>query len=288
MSCLIATVDGFSLVDRRPDGTDIHVTGTPGWNEGGDIDFRQVARGTSHGTFNTPVYARQIDFSIQGLATSPTHLASEQLERQMTAILAGGETGVVAMQHAGDVALWVNAHRSARVSIERFTPRKFKWRIPLLAPDSFRYGDDSTGSTPFATDPEGAGLVFDLFAPDGVLDFGTIPTSDGTVTVVNEGSAPAYPVFTIDGPGPVGGFSIVDVGTSQRVTYLGALPSGSSLVIDARDASALLNGTADRSGELVATQWPVVAPGEQATYRFAPEVSTSAAVMTVTLTSTYW
>ena len=288
MSCLVATADGFSLVDRRPDGTDIKVMDTPGWNEGGEIDFRSVPRGASHGTFNTPVYNRQIEFSIIGMATSPTHIESEQLERRMTRILAGGATGTVAMQHEGDVALWVQAHRSARVSITRHSPKKFEWRIPLLSPDAYRYGNVSTASTAFASDPVGAGLVFDLFSPDGVLDFGAIPTSDGTALVSNAGSAPAAPVFTITGPAPVGGFSIADTVSDARITYVGEIPAGSTLVIDSRDGSALLDGTGDRSGQLIVSQWPLVAPESQATYRFAPESVSSAAVLSVALTSTYF
>lgn len=286
--CLVATMGGLSLVQVREDGTSIYVSNTPGWEEGAEVDFQSVPRAGGHGTFNTPVYVREFPFAIEGYAESPNHLASIRLERELKNAMAGGRTDVVAMQHEGDVALWVNAHLSARPSFERDTPTSFTWRFQLVSHDSFRYGNVSSGSTGFATDPVGSGLVFDLFAPDGVLDFGPVPTSDGTVTVSNPGSASAAPVFSIAGPGPVGGFSIADTGSSARVKYLGEVPAGSVLVIDSGDGSALLDGTADRSGQLVVTSWPIVPPESQATYRFAPESSPSAAVLTVDLTSTYY
>lgn len=162
-----------------------------------------------------------------------------------------------------------------------------KFQIILLAPDPFRYGTTSTGSTSFATDPEGVGLVEGFFT-DNVMDFGPLPTSDGTVTVTNEGSAPAYPVFYVDGPGPAGGFSVLDLGTGRRITYLGGLPEGSSVVFDSAAGSVVIDGSADRRGDTIVTGWPVVAPGESATFRFAPESNSSAAVLSVLLRSTYY
>lgn len=286
--CLTAVFNGFSFVDNRSNGDVIYVSDTPGWEEGAEVDYASVARGGSHGTFSTPVWERARPFAIEGRAECVDHLSMVRLQREMRAAVSGGVQERMYIGHEGDVTLWADAHITARPSFIPVMPTIFDFRLSFEAPDAFRYGETSTASTTFATDAVGVGLVFPLFDPADVLDFGPVPTSDGSATVVNNGSASASPVFTVAGPTPVGGFSITDLGSGERLRFLGVVPDGSTLVLDASDGSVVLNGTADRSSDLISSRWPSVAPGSQVTYRFAPESSPSAATLTVDLVSTYW
>lgn len=259
-----------------------------GWHSGPGIEVTQSQRGSGHGQFAQRGRRTGRQIIVSGHVFADTRAPVEKASRRLAALLADGDFGVFAFDDDDGPALWTNVQLLEQPRIAWSGREFFAYQLTLLSPDAYRYGNVSTASTAFASDPVGAGLVFDLFGPDGVLDFGAIPTSDGTALVSNPGSASAAPVFTIAGPAPVGGFSIADTVSGARVTYVGEIPAGSTLVIDARDGSALLDGTADRSGQLVVSQWPWVAPESEATFRFAPESVSSAAVLTVTLTATYY
>ncbi|MFT4189862.1 MAG: phage tail family protein [Aeromicrobium sp.] len=166
------------------------------------------------------------------------------------------------------------------------------YRLPLYAASPFKYGTTSTGSTGFASEGSavGQGLEWPLFVGTGMLSWGTPPAPGevGLATVVNPGTATAWPVFKVTGPAPAGGFEIVDTTAGFSVRYLGDLPAGSVLVIDTADGSAAIDETADRTGDLIVTGWPSVPPGGETTFRFAPLTGGSSAVLTVEATAAYW
>lgn len=259
-----------------------------GWHSGPGVELQQTQRAVGHGQFTRKGRRTGRQVIVSGHVYADSRAPVEQASRTLAALLAGGSTERFYFNDADGPTLWANVQLADAPRMEWDGKNWFKYQLTLLAPDAFRYGDTSTASTGFASDPVGVGLVYPLYTPDGVANYGPLPTSNGVATVANAGSADASPVFTIAGPSPVGGFSITDVSTGHRLRFLGVVPEGSTLVIDASDGSALLDGTGDRSGDLIVSRWPVVGPGELVSFRFAPESSTSAAVLTVDVVSTYW
>lgn len=61
----------------------------------------------------------------------------------------------------------------------------------------------------------------------------------GAFTMVNPGDAPAYPVWTIDGPGEN---LVVESSTGESFTWLGTLEEGEQLIVDTR-AATVIDGT---------------------------------------------
>lgn len=257
-----------------------------GWHGGAPMSVNQQQR-TGHGQFAIPGRRMGRTVTINGWAVVEQRAVLASWLDTLAATLGDG---------GFDDLTVTDDDQSSRSATVQLLATEVDWsgrdwvrfQLSLLAPDPYRYGSTQMLSTTFATDPEGRGLRYPAFSPSGVMYYGPPPESDGTVTVTNHGNAPARPIFYVDGPGPVGGFSILDLGTGRRVTYLGALPTGSSLVLDSSDGSVVIDGTADRRGDTIVTGWPEVAPGASVTFRFAPEASTSAAVMTVLLRSTYY
>ena len=286
-ACLSAYVGGFSLNETRTDGTEVYVLSIDGWEEGADLDVDRIRRSRA-GEFAQPGKPVGRVVTIEGRAKSPDHISSMRLRREIGALLADGGFAELVMEHRADLQLWATVQRLSRPQFTQYTPKFFDWRLTFLAADHLLYGLASTATTGFATSPEGAGLVFPLFDPDGVLDFGAVPTSDGTVTISNDGNAPAYPVFSIDGPTPPGGFRIVELSTGRRITFLGDVPAGSSLVMDSSDGSVVINGGPSRLGDTIVSRWPSIPAHSSATYLFAPESSSSAAVLTASAYSTYY
>ena len=259
-----------------------------GWHSGPGVEVQQTQRAVGHGQFARKGRRTGRQIIVSGHVYADTRGPVEQASRTLAALLADGDSERFYFNDTDGPTLWTNVQLADAPRIDWPGLNHFRYQLTLLAPDAFRYGETSTASTTFATDPVGRGLRYPAFSPSGVMYYGPPPTSDGTVTLTNYGSAPGSPLFTVDGPGPVGGFSIVDIGAGKRLTYLGAIPNGGRLVLDASDGSVLLDGTADRSGDVISMGWPVVGPGETATFRFAAESTASAALLTVSLTSCYW
>ena len=216
--------------------------------------------------------------------------AAEAADR-LASLLADGGFGdlVVSDPSVGDRWVRVQLLDSAP-EVDWDDDRWLRFSVDLRCPSSVRYGAMSSASTPFPSSTPGAGLRFPLFTPGGagqVLDFGELPAT-GRVVLLNPGNSPASPVFEVSGPTPASGFYVLQADTGARITFESPVPTGSVLRIDSRDGSAVIDGVADRSGDLLVDAWPNVPAGESAEFLFAPVAESSAATLTVSVTATYW
>ncbi|WP_293782613.1 phage distal tail protein [uncultured Aeromicrobium sp.] len=260
-----------------------------GWRAGTPVRVRQVPRENAHGSYAQRGYRDGRMITIRGdiIGHEPAQVGAA-LDR-LSALLADGGFGQFRFDDGrGD---------DKTATVQLFALDDGGWnntpicsyQMQLWSPDPYRYGHVSTGSTTFPSIPDGVGLVFPLFAPDGVLDFGaTADISQGLVTLENPGTAPATPTFEITGPTPASGFVIIDTATGARIEFLSVVPDGAVLRIDAADGSALINEVADRSGDLIVDTWPSVAPGTSATFSFQPLAESSDATLTASVTATYY
>lgn len=119
----------------------------------------------------------------------------------------------------------------------------------------------------------------------GFIEFSDPGDETGTITLVNPGTADAYPTHRVTGPVGAAGFEIVTSGRTIR--YGRGIPSGSVLTVDTGAGTAELDGM-DASRFLVLREWTPVPPGGQVDVRFRPVEGVSSAQLTTTVRPTWW
>lgn len=257
-----------------------------GWHDGAAVEVDSQARSISHGQF--PLAGRRggRTITVSGNVLAPDRAQAGDAADQLAAVLAGGEFGRFDFHDVDQGWRWTNVQLAAIPDVAWVTEKHIRFQLQFLAPDAYRYGQTSSASVGFSA-ASGSGMVFPLFNPAGFLSFGAPPAS-GVVTVQNPGTAAASPVFAVAGPTPVGGFAIVDLAAGKRISFLGSVPAGSTLTLDASDGSVLLDGVADRLGDAVVEAWPVVPARSTASFLFEPLASATAAELSVSVLATYW
>ena len=144
--------------------------------------------------------------------------------------------------------------------------------VQLLAAAPVLYGPEPAGAAVEFPQQLG-GLRYPLYtdgtAATGYLDYGP-PSTSGRFLLRNEGSAEVRPWFEILGPTPPGGFALVRTGDGSRIQFEGPVAAGATLRLDSADGSAVIDGSADRGGQLTWRDWFPVLPGEQIEVAFLP------------------
>lgn len=137
---------------------------------------------------------------------------------------------------------------------------KFRWRVEFIADDPLRYGTPVPVSTLFPT--LRGGLEYDLYtdgagADLGYLDYG-LASDTGRLVVTNTGTAPAPVLFQVEGEVAPQGFDIAQVSSDRRLRFVGPNSATSVLVLDGATGNVLVDGTADRGGQLTYRDWPLI------------------------------
>lgn len=127
--------------------------------------------------------------------------------------------------------------------------------------------ETAPGSALYNIPPRSGGITFPI-------TFGA-PGSTGRVTAVNTGTADTFSVFTVAGGRFEGGFTLVHVESGRQVRVDREIPMGSTVVIDSRKGTVLLNGTSPIPGSLTRSEWWPVPAGGTATVQFLANGATS-------------
>ncbi|MFB9956985.1 phage distal tail protein [Cellulomonas denverensis] len=106
--------------------------------------------------------------------------------------------------------------------------------------------------------------------------------------MANPGTADVWPQFQIDGPVASEGFEIALVGTDRRIRFSGPVAAGSVLVIDPATGTAVIDGSADRGGQLTYRDWFPVPAGGSIEVAFIPLGAATDAVLTGTVRPGWW
>ncbi len=282
------TIDTLNLNYVDDLGVEWAFSGIDGWHDGPTVGVDQIQRIVAHGQFPQSGHRGGRPITIEGWIGSrvDSRAAVASAVETLISVLADGAFGTFTFEDDDRGPLTTRVQLLERPSLDWSVKAFCRYQLAFLAPDPYRYGATAAVSTGFAAAPVGAGMVFPLF-PSGVMDFGVLGVV-GTGSVRNNGTASSAVVFTITGPAPVDGFTITDTTTGKRITYLGDLPTGSTLVMDGSDGSVVINGTADRLSETLIDSWPTIAAGAEHPFLFEPIGAPTAAVLTISTTSTYW
>ncbi|MFJ2751867.1 phage distal tail protein [Streptomyces sp. NPDC087297] len=122
------------------------------------------------------------------------------------------------------------------------------------------------------------------------LNFGA-PGSTGSLLAVNDGDAPSHPVITIRGP--VSLPSVTNLATGAAIEYDIDLALDDELLVDTRDGTVTLNGTAERLYTVTARSLPeslfVLSPGTTSLlFRAAPGTTDPRASCSLRWRSAHW
>lgn len=129
-----------------------------------------------------------------------------------------------------------------------------RFELHLLAPDPYLYGRPRPHTLPMTS--EGVGLKFPWFAPvdAGFMAFGT-PAHQPPL-LVNNGNAPAWPVYEVRGDLPQG-FTIEQAG--RTVSFGEAVFAASPVTVDM--AGRVLVAGVDRTSAATVREWASIPPG---------------------------
>lgn len=244
--------------------------------------LRFEKRPSSPGDF-APVrsFADAAPISIEGQYFAPTRADAIAMRERLSGLYDDGLT--ILMEVADELRTttrWVSVES---VSFEWTAREEIVFAIDVRAPDPRRYGPAQSSSTGLAQ--PGEGLELPLETP---VDFGTAAT-DGRVTVTNAGNTATVHRVEVSGGEMLDGFVIVNVDTGQRVTYVGPLAAGTSVVVDFDARTAFVNNTAPAGRYLSAPEWWEVPAGSSRTLQLlARGAVTGSPVMTVTTASAYY
>jgi predicted phage tail component-like protein len=106
---------------------------------------------------------------------------------------------------------------------------------------------------------------FDFIVPSGLAEGTIVKTVEATAdtfTIDYTGTAPVFPVVTVNFTGTVSEFRLTNTGLSEQIIVNGSFTSGDTLVIDNDKKKIELNGNIFLSGMTVNSDWVVLNNGE--------------------------
>jgi hypothetical protein len=176
------------------------------------------------------------------------------------------------------VPKFLDCRVSDKRTIQWVGPYSFRWVVPVMAPNPFKFG-----LTPEIGGPVGVagqstgGVAFPITFP---FSFTTISAgSENSIILVNRGTASSFPVVTLHGPLVKGGWRLSNDTTGDDIRFNVGLGATDVLVIDFGAQTALLNGAVVTSS-ITGDFWSVVTgPNVIKLYAdFDPAASLSATV----------
>lgn len=245
------------------------------------------------GSYRVPNPTAERVFSIEGHCIAPSVEARSRAENRVTALagLPDNLYRIEVTEEMGTVYRMVELESAETVRISEFV---FKYTIQLAAPDPFKYSTSANvagNSLPVSaggldwTDPTG------LDWTDSVgLSWG-VPSSTGVITMLNNGTAEAWPTFTITaGANSLTNPTITNVFTGQTLAYTGTLNPDDTLVIVTNPfgRSVILNGTADRRPLMTRAEWFSIPAKTTGAVAFSAQSFSATAFLSASWSDTYF
>lgn len=266
-----------------------------GWFNAPGEKLNQGEWPSDHGMWDGQSYVDARLITLDFAVSAPTRAACDLALRTLAAVGTTGQLVPLTVVEPG-LTTFASVKRAQKPNLTRITETYAEAQLFLTAPDPRRYDPSvSTASTSLATAVSGLD-----WSTGGGLDWSTggglfwgSSTSDGTCTVLNNGTAPSPPLFTIAGPTDSGTLvnpSITNSATGQVIAYTGTLNVNDVLVINASRfaRSAVLNGSTDVWSGLSTSQWFGVPAGGQLKVQFQGTTSSLTPLLTVGVSNAYF
>ncbi|MFC5992954.1 hypothetical protein ACFQE5_01865 [Pseudonocardia hispaniensis] len=278
-----AHTDQVEYVDDT--GTGWIVEKLEGWRVAPARLTRHSPRATADEAHRSAAYRGTRNITVEGAFFPPDPTIGEQhADRVLALCPEPGERYSLAVQQRSGATLVAYVEQTDEILCDQVAPHAWRWSIPLVAADPYRYDLSWVSATASGGDPGSGGIDFGgsgaNFAAPG-LDMGTAPAYiDATVS----GTGTADALLVLQVTGPTNNVQIEDLGTQSVVGVRGGVAAGESLFVNctARTAfdvpgcpvpiparGAVLGGQNARGAVWVSRGWPVLRPGEVRTFRMS-------------------
>ncbi len=263
-------VDGWAGNTIDPDGVEWWVTKEDGWSGGPGVRLELSDRPQRDGSFDAPSFRSARVITLEGTAIAPDGSARERAKDRLAAVLADGSRLTPLVVAERTVRRTALVRLSSAIKIVDTTPVSFDWSLQVTAPDPLRYGDRRRLTCGLPR--PGPGIVFPVRFP---VRFGD--PSDGRVVLVNQGTATAWPLWTITGPcvRPV----LRNTATGDRLEFALSLVEGDELTVDTAARTVIYNQASRRAALVPGSRWFGVKPGAT-TVTFGAFDETASATLT--------
>lgn len=257
-----------------------------GWHGGPSVRSEVLDRPEADGAFGVVrVYKGARVITQTGLIVAESAGDARGLWRRLSSVQADGRPSEFKVVDSDDLVgeLSASVALAAPPTVTPLTDTTASYMVQLVARDPVLYGPAVTVSTGLPV--EGGGLEYPLGDPGGALFYGAAGSS-GRMTLVNDGTAEVWPVFTVSGA-LADGFELRCVGTGERVRYSRVVPAGSTVTVDAGAGSVLIDGVSDGSTYLTAAEFFPVPAGGSCEVQFSA-VSTGDGSVVASVRSGWW
>lgn len=272
-------LDGLDLSSYDDkSGVEVCVQTIEGWSgsPGSSLSVEQrLAQAGGWGSPNPQLGARLI--TLSGYVAGPPDGVDDMVDR----INGAAALGKVRLEVSKRTRTrWATVQRQDEVEVDDTLADYQPFTMQLVATDPFKYGDTLVGSTGLPSTAGG------LAVPHAVPFALTSTITSGVVVMRNDGNASGPVLLRIYGPvtAPV----VTHLGTGRAIALSSSLTiaAGDWLEVDMRRKTALLNGTAPRSGWLVERGWSDFEEGGN-TWAFTSPLTTPGARLEVTATNAW-
>lgn len=269
-----------------------------GWDDSPGLDSGTVNRSDAHGAYLGRLLAQPRTVTIDDMIirTEPRRMgAAVRTLRAATALRDDEQPLVVQLDDEPPLLSFARClRRSVPVQVGGYAVGLVQGAaLQFEAVDPRRYGlvEQQVEARLPAAEP---GLDWQVTpGPERLLypiSFGA-PGSTGTLLAVNDGDAPTHPMIAIRGP--VSLPSVTNLRTGEAIEYDLDLALDDELVIDTREGTVTLNGTADRLYTVSARSIPenlfALAPGTTSlVFRAAPGAVDPRASCSLRWRSAHW
>lgn len=244
-----------------------------GWDDSGSgVRRPSLDRPQQHGVFGERGWRTGRSMAFGGLIECPSRTVAAGVTAALAALLADGSDADLTVADVDEPTMTATVGLASKPTIDWPSGKTVECAFELWAPDPLRYADPVSVATTFPTLV--GGLEYDLYtdgagADLGYLDYG-LASGTGRVVVTNTGTAASPVTCQVDGEVDALGFDVALVGTDKRLRFVGPVSAGSSLVLDGATGNVLIDGTADRAGQLTYRDWPVIPAGGSLELAFIP------------------
>jgi hypothetical protein len=294
------TVDGVTF-NGDPDADDslwlIDDSAVTGWSSSAPPRPDRTARPNGSGAYRGPDYRDARIIVLPGTVSCRSFAARERAELTLSGLLSDPDT-LYKLSRVGEIGTlytYVEMDDEIQVTGDK-TGLNLAFSMQLAAPDPRRFADggDIGGAHSMSVQyPQdggdgvrwnGTGSGIQWSGPDGTsgITMG-LPATGGSITVTNQGNAPADVVLTIDGPAAI---PEIVASTGQVIGYGDSIPEGAQLVIDTGSGSVTLDG-ANRRSLMTSAGWFSIPPRTSIQISFRSDEPSPDAVLTVQWVDTY-
>lgn len=250
MRTLTATLNGLSLDGVDDAGVKWTVRrDTSGWWGSPQTSTSQTKKPTEGGAWLGQTTEEGRTVALVGLLVAPTRAAALDALDRLNAAAATMDAPFVVTEDGRTRTAMVRRNSEVMVSWE--SPTVVGWSVQLLAADPRLYG---LARRVILFPPQSlGGLRYPLRYP---ARYQTPPGAQSTALLQNDGNAPSWPRFVVNGPFP--GIQIDCEGRTVELSL--EIFAGQAVLIDARSRTASMGGV-DMSQYLTRRGWAPVPPG---------------------------